>query len=110
MTFELLNKIVEENNIPKDVKMMSDSGWECSETEMDGVYYNKEKNELVFTQSGNVSDSWFEQNDFELLYGRNKLCKKCRYLGELDDCKNNNLEGKYVGIYDTSNCRYFERK
>ena len=37
MTMELLTKIVEDNNIPSDVHFMSDSGWECDPTEMDGV-------------------------------------------------------------------------
>ena len=63
MTFAELNKIIEENNIPHDVKLMSDSGWECSATDMDGVYYNKEKNEIVFTQKTQELDGWFDNND-----------------------------------------------
>ena len=51
MTFAKLNKIIEENHIPHDVKLMSDSGWECDATDMDGIFYNREKNEIVFTQS-----------------------------------------------------------
>lgn len=51
MTFAELNKIIEENHIPHGVKLMSDSGWECGASNMNGVYYNKEKNEIVFTQS-----------------------------------------------------------
>ena len=62
MTFAELNKIIEENNIPHDVKLMSDSGWECSATDMDGVYYNREKNEIVFTQHTMMCD-------VELTYG-----------------------------------------
>ena len=34
MTMELLCKIIEENNIPRDVHFMSDSGWECDPTEI----------------------------------------------------------------------------
>ena len=37
MTFELLCKIIEENNIPKNVKLLSDSGWECSATDMERI-------------------------------------------------------------------------
>lgn len=40
MTFELLTEIIKENNIPSNVELLSDSGWECSETGMNGVYYN----------------------------------------------------------------------
>lgn len=61
MTFAELNKIIEDNNIPHDVKLMSDSGWECDASDMDGVYYNKEKNEIVFTQNTmahDYDDNW----------------------------------------------------
>lgn len=50
MTFELLSEIIQKNNIPADVHLLSDSGWECSETEMDGVWYNKKENIITFTQ------------------------------------------------------------
>lgn len=51
MTFNQLSKIIKQNHIPKNVHLLSDSGWECCETEMDGVYYNKNENVIVFTQS-----------------------------------------------------------
>lgn len=50
MTFEKLNELIVKYNIPSSVKLMSDSGWECDATDMDGIYYNKEQNILVFTQ------------------------------------------------------------
>ena len=50
MTFELLKKIIEKNNVPESVHLMSDSGWECDPTEMDGVYYNASDNIIVFGQ------------------------------------------------------------
>ena len=52
MTFEILKKIIEKHNIPEDVELLSDSGWECSETDMDGVWYNEKRNEIIFTQHG----------------------------------------------------------
>lgn len=52
MTFEKLKQIIEKNNIPEDVTLMSDSGWECCATKMDGVYYNECENVMVFTQTG----------------------------------------------------------
>ncbi len=117
MTFELLSKIIKENNIPKDVRMMSDSGWECSETNMDGVFYNKNENVLVITQNGGASDHpWFHSKDYEILYGINKTCSNCRYLAE-SDCKNKNaikqlgLDGSsgYVSNTDTSSCVFCEK-
>lgn len=52
MTYEILSKIIEENSIPKAVKLMSDSGCEYDATEMNGVWYNREENTLIFTQDG----------------------------------------------------------
>lgn len=53
MTYKELNKLFKQYNIPDDVILMSDSGRECCATDMDGVYYNKEDNTIVFTQSNN---------------------------------------------------------
>lgn len=50
MTFKKLKQIFIENNIPEDVILKSDSGWECDPTNMDGIYYNREDNIVVFTQ------------------------------------------------------------
>ena len=70
MTFELLKKIIEENNIPENVTLRSNSGWECNATEMDGVWYRKGDNVIHFTQDG-----WHLREEkeagFELIYGTN---------------------------------------
>jgi hypothetical protein len=50
MTFGKLKEILEKNNIPDNTILLSDSGWECDATDIDGIYYNKEKNIVVFTQ------------------------------------------------------------
>ena len=52
MTFEILKKIIEKHSIPEDVELLSDSGWECGATEMDGVWYNAKLNVIEFTQDG----------------------------------------------------------
>ena len=54
MTFGQLLDIFEKNNVPKDAKLLSDSGWECGATQMNGIHYNAEKNIVIFTQ-GNES-------------------------------------------------------
>lgn len=59
MTFAKLQQIIKENNIPEDVTLTSDSGWECFATDMNGVYYSHELNEIVFTQHGDKYDSYF---------------------------------------------------
>ena len=93
MTYELLTKIIEENNIPKDVKFMSDSGWECCETEMDGIFYNKEENILIFTQKGDQYDSWFKKHGCMCVYGKLKDFKDTYgfdyYECYNEDCINN---------------------
>ena len=50
MPFEKLKELIEKYNIPANVRLLSDSGWECDETEMDGVFYNKKENHIIFTQ------------------------------------------------------------
>lgn len=50
MTVKELNRILTANNIPEDATLMSDSGWECCASDMDGVYYNSKENIIVFTQ------------------------------------------------------------
>lgn len=103
MTVELLLlSIMEKHNIPKNVTIKSDSGWECCETEMDGIYYNRKLNTMVFTQSGTVSDDWFDEPGWELIYGNNEKCQGCR---NLDDHKYCTVRYKFaVGIHDTRNC------
>lgn len=44
--FELLNK----HGIPHDSEIMSDSGWECDATDVDGIYYNIITDVIVLTQ------------------------------------------------------------
>ena len=68
MTLDVLYQIIDENNIPEDVHLMSDSGWECAPTEMNGIFYNQKSNTIVFTQ-GECSEREYEQLDeWEVLY------------------------------------------
>lgn len=50
MTYKELSDLIETYNIPEDVKLNSDSGWEIDATNMDGVFYNPKENMIVFTQ------------------------------------------------------------
>ena len=43
---------------------MSDSGWECCATDMDGVYYNKLKNVVVFTQEISKYNRYYGSNNW----------------------------------------------
>lgn len=62
MTFKELQNIIKDNNIPEDVHLLSNSGWECDATEMDGVYYNETLNEIVFTQ-GSFGNYQYDDDD-----------------------------------------------
>lgn len=70
MTLGQLNKIMTEHNIPEDATLMSDSGWECSATYMDGIYYNPTKNIVVFTQSASSHESYHHDSTWKLVYQR----------------------------------------
>lgn len=114
MTFEKLQQIIEENNIPHDVELQSDSGWECYETEMDGVYYDTEENRLIFTQVGNVYDKWFDKNGVYILNGLNRKCQGCKHLSKVH-CElkriydSDTVDSDYIGNIDTSDCKDFEK-
>lgn len=67
MTFAQLNKLIEIHHIPSDVTLMSDSGWECDATPMDGVYYDEEDNVIVFTQYIHSTDHYFDDKKWKAL-------------------------------------------
>ncbi len=67
MTIEKLNRILKENNIPKDTVLMSDTGWECYATDTDGVYYNAEDNIVVLTQDYDEDMYYGERPEFVAL-------------------------------------------
>lgn len=68
MTIEKLQKIIEDNNIPKDAVLESDSGWECGPTDMNGIYYSESKNTLVFTQEcSKYEHSYHGKGDWKAL-------------------------------------------
>ena len=112
MTFEKLQQIIEENNIPLDVQLQSDSGWECCETEMNGVYYDSKEKRLIFTQEGCASDKWFSKNGVYILNGLNKKCQDCKHLCG-SKCKVKKIPGDLIHDgdvcnTDTSDCKDFD--
>ena len=50
MTYSTLQTLIQTYNIPENVTLKSDSGWEIDETDMDGVFYNPDTNIIVFTE------------------------------------------------------------
>lgn len=70
MTVKELQKIIKDNNIPENCVLQSDSGWECDATEMDGVFYNEQKNVIVFTQGGGLFDDYQDKKNWKVLYNK----------------------------------------
>lgn len=64
MTLKELNNLCFKYNINDNVILNSDSGWECCATEMDGVYYNKKENIIVFTQKFSEFEEYYENKDW----------------------------------------------
>lgn len=62
MTFSILKKIIEKHNIPEDVELLQDCGWECGATNLNGVWYNSKLNVIQFTQNGMI---FFDHTDGE---------------------------------------------
>ena len=67
MKLNTLLKLIDKHNIPDNVLLRSDSGWECGATDMDGAYYNRKLNIIVFTQYISENDSYFNELDWEML-------------------------------------------
>lgn len=67
MTFEKLKELIEKYNIPENVRLLSDSGWECNETDMNGVFYNEKENHIVFTQEFEFSYDYLANKDYKEL-------------------------------------------
>lgn len=74
MTYGMLKKVFEENHIPEDAILMSDSGWESDPAHMNCIFYNKEANVVVFTQDSKYECD-YEEEPWQLLYESN-LCEE----------------------------------
>lgn len=70
MTTGQLFNIFKQNNIPNDAVLMSDSGWECWATEMDGIYYNKITNTVVFTQGISDYEEYYYSDEWLILWNK----------------------------------------
>lgn len=69
MTYKMLKKILEDNHIPEDAVLTSDSGWECGATDIGGVCYNPDTNVVVFTQESRRD---YNNAHWKLLYSKNE--------------------------------------
>ena len=69
MTFELLARIVSNNHIPTDAKLMIDSNWEYDAAEIVAVYYNSETNIVLLVHRFNEKYIEYDtDNNWRSLY------------------------------------------
>lgn len=54
-TPDILMNLIKDNNIPGDVFIATDSGWECGPTEVSLVFYSPSRNVLMLTREGSLS-------------------------------------------------------
>lgn len=67
MTFDKLKELIEKYNIPSNVTLLSDSGWEVEETDMDGVFYNEKENHIIFTQEFSEFEKYTNRKNYKEL-------------------------------------------
>ena len=115
MTLDLLNLICKENRIPANVHLTSNSGWECGPTEMDGIFYNRERNELEFTQKAYLVDVIkYSKEGFECLYNEGNSDLEM-FTQNCYECKHRESDVHYIDSpcndaawHDLWQCPHFE--
>ena len=65
---ETLIGIFINNKIDSNAVIMTDSGWECDETEVDMVYYNSKTNVVMLTRKNGNYDVYEDSDDWKLLW------------------------------------------
>lgn len=70
MTLGKMLDILQENNVPKSARLVSNSGWECGAIDMDGIYYSERLNTVIFTRGSRFeNDCGYDASyGYELLY------------------------------------------
>lgn len=69
MNFSKLKEVLDKNNIPYDVDLLSDSGWEGGETGMGSIYYSKEDNAIIFRQGDEYEkERAYNKKIYKLIY------------------------------------------
>lgn len=73
MTVQEFKRHLLDGGIPNDAKIMSNSGWECSETEIGGIWYCAESNEIHLTQGGPFERKHGYKSNFRMIYCTNEI-------------------------------------
>lgn len=78
ITVGVLIELLISNGIDSKAAIMTDSGWECDETEVDAIYYNPKTNVLMLTRKFGNEQAYADCDDWELLW------KHPKYYTEVD--------------------------
>lgn len=78
ITVGVLIELLISNGIDSKAAIMTDSGWECDETEVDAIYYNPKPNVLMLTRKFGNEQAYADCDDWELLW------KHPKYYTEVD--------------------------
>lgn len=68
ITVGVLIELLTSNGIDPKAAIMTDSGWECDETEVDAIYYNSKTNVLMLTRELGNEYVYADCDDWELLW------------------------------------------
>ena len=68
LTIGVLIDIFINNQIDSNAAIMTDSGWECDETEVDMVYYNSKTNVVMLTRKYGNYEAYEDSDDWKLLW------------------------------------------
>ena len=69
MTLKRFLELVKEYNIPEDVILQSDSGWECSETNINAFIYLPDEKKLIGIKEAD-EEYLIEEKEFNIEEGR----------------------------------------
>lgn len=94
MTFKQLQRIIKQNNIPEDVLLRSNSGWECCATDMNGIYYNSNNNQLHFTEYARVEGEKYDEGSVGY---RDEYCDGWIRIKTVYQIKCKNIQGFFDG-------------
>ena len=67
MNIENFKKLIEKYNIPEDIILQSDTGWECGYSDLSSIAYNKKEKRIVFLSDDTLIIPYYHTKDWQIL-------------------------------------------
>ena len=67
MELEQLKCLCKKYNIPNDVILQSDTGWECGYSDLILIAYNEKEKRIVFLSDTTSTDDYYHTKDWKIL-------------------------------------------